>query len=40
MRKLISLLAIVLLVTGASAQHDKLYYLIILKDKAATEYSL
>ena len=40
MRKLISLLAIALLATGASAQQDTLKYRISLKDKAATEYSL
>ena len=40
MRKLISFLAIALLVTRASAQQDTLKYRISLKDKAATEYSL
>ena len=40
MRKLLFLLDIALLATGASAQQDTLKYRISLKDKAATEYSL
>ena len=40
MRKLFSLLVVVLFATGVSAQQDTLKYRISLKDKAATEYSL
>lgn len=40
MRKLLSLFALALFATGASAQQDTLKYRISLKDKAATEYSL